>query len=36
MYFLQQYIFVKKQYFDNRSICKKAAFFTQNDAFLHT
>ena len=36
MYFLQQYIFVKKQYFDNRPICKKAAFFTQNDAFLHT
>ena len=26
MYFLQQYIFVKKQYFDNRPICKKAAF----------
>ena len=31
---MQKYIFVKKQYFYNLSICKKAAFLHKNDAFL--
>ena len=31
---LQKYIFVKKQYFYNRSICKKTAFLHKNDAFF--
>ena len=32
--FLQKYIFVKKQYFYNRLICKKAAFLHKKVAFL--
>ena len=30
----QKYIVVKKQYFYNRLICKKAAFLHKNGAFL--
>ena len=32
--FLQKYVFVKKQYFYNRLICKKAAFLHKKAAFL--
>ena len=32
--FLQKYIFAKKQYFNNRLTCKKAAFLHKKAAFL--